>query len=60
VLTEAVVVAVLTTPDDVIVVVTPTNVVATGIGMTPPAGVAAPPHTIAGGRATETASQGSG
>lgn len=63
-LTEAVDVMVLTTPVDgvlVIVVMTPTAVVvAVVIGVTPPAGVAAPPHTIAGGRATEVASQALG
>lgn len=56
-LTEAVVVVVaLTTSPDVV----PTDVIAVVIGVTPPAGVAAPPQTIAGGRATEVASQALG
>lgn len=55
------VVVVLTTAVDVVVGMTATGVVAVVIGVTtPPAGVAAPPHTIAGGRVTETASQALG
>ena len=48
------------TPVDVNVVMIPTGVVAVVIGMTPPAGVAAPPHTLAGGRVAETASHALG
>ena len=60
VLTEAADVTVLTAPVDVIVVMTAADVVAVVIGTTPPAGVAAPPHTLAGGRAAEVASQALG
>ena len=57
------VVAVMVATVDVVVGTTATGVVAVVAvvtGMTPPAGVAAPPHTIAAGRATETASQALG
>ena len=50
VLAEAVAVMVTTSP----------GVVAVVIGVTPPPGVAPPPHTPAGGRAAETASQALG
>ena len=56
-LTEAVAVTVVATPVDVVMTLTDVAVV---IGMTPPAGVAPPPHTRAGGRAAETASQALG
>ena len=60
-LTEVVVVAVPTSLVDVVIaVMTPGVVVAVLIGMTPPTGVAAPPHSVAVGRVTETASQALG
>jgi hypothetical protein len=59
-LTEAVDVMEITAPADVVNVLTPTDVGTVAIVAIPPAGVAAPPHTVAGGRAAEVASQALG
>jgi len=59
-LTEAVDEMEITPPADVVNVLIPTDVGTVAIGVTPPAGVAAPPHTPAGGSAAEIASQALG
>ena len=59
--TEAADVVVTSRGPVVVVGMTPSGVVAVVIGViTPPAGVAAPPHALAGGRAADIASQASG
>lgn len=50
----------ITTPADVVSELIPTDVGTVAIEVTPPAGVAAPPHTLAGGRAADIASQALG
>jgi hypothetical protein len=60
VLVEAVVVVGMTPTNDVVVEGSPTDVVVVGIEVSTPAPAVAPPHTPAGGKATESAFQALG